>query len=66
MSEIQPNTIAKGVNKMNEIICPKCGTKMHKAGFIWSGLQKVQRYRCPKCGTTHAPVNKPIDAPSEA
>lgn len=32
------------------ILCPECGSKMHKSGKIWSGRVKVQRYLCPACG----------------
>jgi len=37
---------------MNEVYCPECGRKMHKAGKIWSGRKEVQRYRCQSCGRT--------------
>ncbi len=33
-------------------LCPECGTKMCKAGFLWSGRTKVQRYLCSHCGRT--------------
>jgi len=40
------------------VLCPECGSKMHRMGKTWSGRKQVQRYRCPKCGRTYAPVDK--------
>jgi len=34
----------------NLVLCPECGSKMHKSGKVWSGRKKVQRYLCPACG----------------
>jgi len=38
------------------VLCPECGSKMHRMGKAWSGRKQVQRYRCPKCGRTYAPT----------
>jgi len=46
------------VDNLTIVLCPECGTKMHRMGKIWSGRRQVQRYRCPKCGRTHAPTGK--------
>jgi len=40
------------------VLCPECGSKMHRMGKTWSGRKQVQRYRCPKCGRTYAPVDR--------
>lgn len=40
------------INNTVQATCPKCGSKMHRAGFAWSGSRRVQRYRCGRCGAT--------------
>lgn len=48
-----------------DVMCPECGNRMGKSGFVWSGRNKRVRMRCYKCGRTTMiiPVNKPADTP---
>jgi len=41
------------------VLCPECGSRMYKAGQIWSGRKQVQRYACPACG--RKAMGKPAD-----